>query len=191
MYVETSELPECLQRALSSAGIGRKDIRVEAAETYTQRAPSGDGMRGFTTVVNLATGQRESIVGSWGGSNAFSPGNAADNDGAERPLPEGFAIVQGTMGYKPYACVLLNPKNFAPMIPAKPEMSDRLRMLVTIYASLNSAGRKHYFERHSSHKATEAELSELVRLGMITRTKSGAITVTAIGRNNHDGKSYY
>lgn len=191
MYCELKELPESLQSALASAGIHRTTVRVEASEAYCQQTPSGDGQRGFTMVVNLATGAREAIVGSWGGANMFNRDNPADLDGAERPMREGFAVIQGVTGYKPGASIYLHPANFAPMLPAKAEMTDRLRMLVTVFASLNSAGRKHYFERHADQKPTEAELTALVSLGMITRNRSGAITVTAQGRNNRDGKSYY
>lgn len=186
IHVETKTLPDSLQRALRAIGYGRADIGVRPTESYTQWAPSGQGQRAFTMAVNLATGDRTVAQGSWGGPNMFNPSNAVDLDSELRPLPPGFAIVQGTQGYKPSATVMIHPSNAAPLLPATAELSEREQYLVNVFVGLNSHGRKEHFARRSGEHGgppSEVELLALADRGFITRNKAGAVAVTTAGRN--------
>lgn len=192
MYIETKSLPDSLRSALARMGFARPMVSVEARETYTQAAPcSGQGSRGYTAAVNLATGETQATVGSWGGSNAFNPSNVVDNDTQERPMREGFAIIHGSNGNHSYAAVYVHAANLAPLLPEASDLTDRQKLLLDVYAGLNSQGRKNYFERNRSQVPTDAELNALAVAGMITRNKAGAIAITAKGRNNRGGKSVY
>lgn len=185
-YLETSTLPPCLQSALEAAGVGRKTIGVYVQDTVSMLAPSGDGMRGFTILVDLDTGDRQEHQGSWGGANAFNPRNAVDLDTASRPLPPNGAVIHGHIGGgKPaYATITIHPNRAARLLPAPSDaLSERDQTLLCVYARLNSRGRKEWFARNPSQVPTTLELTSLVEYGYITRNKSGAVTITAKGRN--------
>lgn len=187
IYVQVSELPDSIKSALKAVRYGRNDIGVETRETYMPACGSSSGRRAFVMAVNLATGEREQHLGSWGGPNMFSPSNAVDNDTSSRPLAPGFAVIHGSQGDKVYASLTLHPSNVAALLPAKSDLTDRQRDLLNCYAGLTSAGRKDHWERRGGKKPTEAELVELVNLGMVTRNKAGAVSITTKGRNNRSG----
>jgi len=187
-YVEVAELPATLQRALKAVGYDRTDISMQASESYTPAGGSGQGQRRFVMAVNLATGERQEHWGSWGGANMFNPTNAVDLDTSERPIDPGFAVIEGNQGEKTYAYLRLHPSNVVALLPPKCELSERQLALLDVYAGLNSRGRKEYFDRRPKSVPTEDELAELVALGVITRNKAGAVTVTTKGRNSRSGK---
>lgn len=184
MHIPTKTLPDSLKSALAAVGYGAADISVRVAETYSAQAPANDGQRGFTMAVNLATGERDERRGSWGGSNAFTV-NAVDSDDTARPLPPGFAVVQGTTGYpRTFATLIIHPSNAAPLLPAKAELTDRQRAILDQFASLTSAGRKNEWERYPASKPSDSEIAELVAAGMLKQNKAGALSITTEGKNN-------
>lgn len=183
MHIETKNLPESIQSALRSVGYGRADILVRASESYTAAQASGNGSRAFVVAVEIATGRTESHMGSWGGANMFSPGNAVDLDTTARPLPPGFAVIEGHHGGgRPvYAELRLHPSNLAPLLPVRATLTERQAFLMYVFARYNSAGRRNEFERKGAPSA--AELAELVALGYITQNRAGAVSVTTAGKN--------
>jgi hypothetical protein len=155
---------------------------------------SGDGMRAFTVLVNLDTGEQQSHAGSWGGSNMFTV-NQVDSDTTSRPLPPNGAVIHGHTGggKPPYASITIHPSRAAKLLPAASDaMSERDKLLLCVYARLNSRGRKEWFDRNPGKLPTDAELASLVERGFITRNKAGSVTITASGRNNagSDGLLY-
>ena len=148
---------------------------------------SNRGQRNFVIAVNLATGETESHHGSWGGANAFNPGNSVDLDTTARPLAPGFAIIHGSEGNGTRASITIHPSNADPLLPAAPALSDRIRYLLGCYRSLTSAGRKNQWADHSRDPKycgpTQAEISEMVAAGLVTQNKAGAVSITTAGKN--------
>ena len=181
-HVAVKELPDVLQRTLSNHGYGRKDISVEVSEVASMHADGGDGCRGFATLVELATGKAETKVGSWGGSNMFSPTNRVDLDTASRPLPEGFALVKGWHGgNRPtYAWITVNPANVAKMLPAgdEAELTDEEKNALSVFG-LNSAGRKMV----TNYRIDNPVYQSLIAKGMVKANKAGAMSITTKGKN--------
>lgn len=189
IYVPVKTLPAILQYALENAGYHRTDIGVNVRETAYASSHSGDGMRAFTVLVDLETGHATQHWGSWGGANMFTPNNPVDGDTTPRQLPPDGAVINGhTGGGKPaYASLTVHPSRAARLLPSPVEnLSERDRKLLGVYASLNSAGRKQYFERHPSMRPTATDLQSLADRGFIKVSKAGAVTITADGRNNAD-----
>ncbi len=194
IYIQVKTLPAILQMALENAGYHRTDIGVYVSETAHVSSHSGDGMRAFTTFVNLETGAAEQHNGSWGGSNMFTPHNPVDGDTTPRQLPPDGAVINGHIGGgKPaYASLTVHPSRAARLLPSPVEsLSERDRQILGVYASLNSGGRKDYFERHPAMRPTAHELAALARAGLIKVSKAGAVTITADGRNNADRNIRY
>ncbi len=149
MYIDVKDLPATLQVALRALGYGRSNINVSASDTYCMAASGGGtGLRAFVCAVDLATGKRETVFGSWGGSNMFNPTNAVDLDREQRPLPPNFAVIHGTEGEMVRATVNVNPATLNPLLPKQTEeMSHLDRAVLSMYAGLNSGGRKNQIER--------------------------------------------
>ncbi len=191
VYVEVSTLPETLQYVLRSAGYRRADIAVYVAERASVLGMSGNGYRCFAALVHIASGQAEHFQGSWGGANMFSPTNPVDTNREPQELRPGFALINGREGGdRPVSCSLtVNPANAAPLLPAKPELTEREQEILGVVSSLNSGGRKNYWERHGN-PPTEAELVSLVGRSLITRNRAGAVAITTAGRNAAGRKQY-
>lgn len=190
VYIKVDALPEQLRRVLRSVSYGRPDIAIETRETYTPARAGGNGYRAFCVIVNIATGETKTHVGSWGGPNPFNESklNPIDSDHSEHPIPEGVAIVEGSQGGgKPvYASIALHPKNFAPLLPAKAELSERDNYILTAYKRLNSAGRKNEFERRGKGPSN-TELESLVQRNLLAKAGSG-LKITTEGKNAIAGR---
>jgi len=184
IHCEIKTLPDSLRSALSAVGYGKRDIAVRPVETLSMHAEASDGSRGFVLLVDLATGRREEHWGSWGGANMFNPRNAVDLDTTPRPVPPGMAIVKGSKGGHVFATVYISPANTAALLPAKSELTDRQRSILAQYKSLTSAGRANEWSRYPESKPTDAELGELVALGLLSRNRAGAVSITTAGKNS-------
>lgn len=185
IYVRVNTLPDTLQRELRAAGHSRKDIPIYVRETESLGCLGGDGYRAFCVLVDLSTGSAQRLDGSWGGANMFSPHNPVDRDRGPRVIPPDGAVIKGRIGGgKPvWASITISPANAARLLPPATSISNRLRCILGVLASLNSRGRREYFEQHPQHAPVESELCTLIANGLIVRNKAGAIKVTADGRN--------
>jgi len=209
MYAQVKDLPSSLQTVLSSIGYGRADIQILPRESYNLARGSADGCRAFIVAVNLTTGERQITRGSWGGANIYNPQNNVDLDDTERPLPPGFAIVDGSEGGgRPvYASIAVNPVTLAPMLPAPAtELTDIERRVLAWHKGLTSAGRKDEAVRFAVSRAEgygrfkdlprvpriqtmaeiEAAKASLTAKGLIKTAKNGATTITTEGKNLAD-----
>lgn len=187
LYVDVVALPATLQRALASVGYGRKNISVEASETYSPLVAGGDGYRGFCVAVNLATGETRGSRGSWGGANAFSPGNAVDLDSGEHPLAPGFAVINGHEGgSRPvWAGLTVHPGDLAPLLPAgAPELSEDEKRALGIIAGFKGGYRADEFRRYGlEYDPAGTLLRGLERKGLVKINRAGGVQVTTAGRN--------
>lgn len=183
VYLETKSLPDTILSALTGVGYARPTIGVYVADTASMHAMSGDGMRGFTVLLDIDSGRSERFDGSWGGANPFVP-NPVDSDTRSRPLPPNGCVISGHIGGgKPcYASLTIHPSRAAKLLPAPSEaLSERLSLVLGVFARFNSRGRSEWFARHGA--ASEPELTELETRGFIKRNKAGSVTCTAAGKN--------
>lgn len=180
--VRTAELPESLREALRALGYRRQDVGVEVTSEVSPHAPAGEGRRGFSCVVELATGRREAHYGDWGGGGPTA--RQVDADTRPSPLLDGFAIVKGSEGYPTVlATVYLSPSNVAKVLPPVPAVTPREAAILGQFRSLTSAGRKDEWERNRASRPTPEELDSLVARGLLSRNKAGATSITTEGKN--------
>ncbi len=183
MYAKVRDLPDSVQTALSSVSYGAADIEVRAAEKVSPQVAGGDGKRGFVVLIMLATGEIKALVGSWGGSNMFNLQNQVDLDSADYPVPDGVAIIKGTIGYpRTFATLYLAPSNVAKLLPAPATLDPRDRWILYTFSGLNSMGRRNEWERKSDHPS-ETDLNRLAAAGYLKRSKNGATQITTEGKN--------
>lgn len=183
MYIQVSSLPTTLQNALASVGFHRKDISVSAKERYDVACAGGDGMRGFTMAVNLATGEKQISHGSWGGANMFNPNNAVDLDTTSRELPEDFAIVKGHEGGSVYASVYVHPSNLQKFLPAPIEISEQERSALRCCA-YKSGYRAEAFNQAGLgiYGKSNPVIQSLAKKGLVKISGTG-ISLTTEGKN--------
>jgi hypothetical protein len=189
IYIAPNDLPPIVLAALRDAGCPvRQSIPVYVSETESLAAPSGDGCKGFATLIDLDTNDTRTVWGSWGGGNPFSRGehDAVDHDTKPRPLPVNGLVVKGYIGGASggHASITVHPARAAKLLPEQATLTDRERHLLAVYAGLNSRGRKEYFERNPESVPTLTELQSLAVRGFIKLSKAGAVTITPDGRNN-------
>ena len=184
VYSKVKDLPETIQRVLSTLGYTRADIELEVSESVSPAVGGGDGLRGFCCIMNIETGQFDTKMGSWGGSNAFNPNNQVDQDLNSYVIPNNVAVIKGTSGgSRPvYASITLSPNNIIKALPEKIELSPRDKWLMYTFKALTSAGRKNEWEREND-KPSESDLKRFVDSGWIKRASNGACQITTEGKN--------
>jgi hypothetical protein len=187
IYIETKSLPDPIALTLRSLGFKRPTIAIYASEKAYIGDCGEQGRRGFAVLLNLETGETKHFQGSWGGSNMFSPTNAVDLDHNSHALPANGCVINGSEGYKgTRASVTVHPSRIAPLLPASTGdgITPRQALLLSVYAGLNSRGRREYFDRHGIDSTpTLAELEAMQARGWIKVSKAGAVSVTPAGRN--------
>lgn len=178
--VATKELPASLQQALKKVGFRRKDIRVCPATSTSVRSSAGDGSRGFTMAVNMATGQMSDVsVGSWGGQNPFKK---EPIDWMDKPvnIPTNGAIINGTTGgHGTFATIYIHPDSLAPLLPGETDITEREKKILS-YAGYKSAYKKEKFLRNN---VTKGEILSLVARGYMKMNKAGSTSLTPKGKN--------
>lgn len=189
MFVATKDLPATLKDALFALGFNRADIAVTAKETFSAALCANDGCRGFVCLVNLATGERMSEKGSWGGANPFEA-RIVDSDDSTRPLPVGFAVILGYEGGgRPVSAgVSVHPQTMAPgLLPAPTEAlpAKQLAALCAVRETKGGTYRVERFDREGLGKygPQNEHVAALVSAGLLKATAAGAISVTTAGKN--------
>lgn len=196
MHVALNELPETIQRTLNSFGYHRQDIQVRPSETYSPRANSGSGRRGFCACINVETGAVESKVGSYGGANMFNQGNQIDLDPNSYPIPQNCVVVSGSTGggRGTYASMLVHPDMLPALLPETDnELTDNDRVFLYIMRTFKSAYRKESAAQSGVVWPNAERLEFLQSKGLIKVNKAGSIRITTDGKNTADkcGRSIY
>lgn len=183
MYTKLTDLPDTIQKTLHSLGYHSKDISLEVSESVSPFVGSGDGLRGFCVILDIITGQSETKMGSWGGSNAFSPNNSVDCDTSSYKIPSNVAVIKGTTGRdRVYATITLSPENVIKALPLPTELDQRLKWILFGYKGLTSSGRKNEYDRYRDKPSAE-DLKKLVELGLLKMNKAGVCQITTEGKN--------
>lgn len=185
MYVDVSLLPESVRTVLGALKFHKESIELSPCERVYRIGVGSDGQRCFCAVVPL-DGSEPALVewGSWGGANAFSLTNAVDRDTSSYPMRPGFVVIRGSEGGRGvFARIEIHPSNLARYLAANTApITHRQRYILSVLRAMTSAGRKAEFERSRAAPSPE-ELTELVELGLITMSRSGALSVTTAGKN--------
>lgn len=186
-YVDRKDLPSGLLALLDEYGIRQQSMSVEAREEWMPATGGGQGRRALSLVYQLDTGEHAVSLGAWGGSNLHVSEQAqADTDTRLRPLPPRYVLVQGSIGYQPWAQLYAHPATLARLLPAgdAPTLgADQLTALAVV-RGLNSRGRRDYWARHKwSDDRVNAALDSLAEQGYVKRARNGATKITTAGRN--------
>lgn len=189
MHVDIKELSPALRDALAAVGYGARDVEVVPAQTVDPTVGGGAGMRGFCTIVNLDTGARRTVNGSWGGSNplAHSP---VDGTAERIELPENGAVVKGTRGYpRTFATIYAHPSAAGGMAlpsgaPADDQLSDEDHQALYCFAAIKGG---HYRRDEMQRRGvSEATVGSLILRGYLKRNRGGATAITTQGKNARD-----
>lgn len=194
MYIKTNQLPQSLQSALQSLGFNKADIKINAKEfTRLENPAYGDGYQSSVTLVNLETGARQTIEGSWGGSNPWQTRENAQVDGMgnqnEVPLIAGLsAVVKAQRGgnHPTSATIEVHPNTLLKLLPASEvQLTETQKGILKIIRSYTSAGRKDEFQRSNlgTYGPEHPEIKILSEQGFLKITKAGAISITTEGKN--------
>lgn len=184
MFIEVRELPDTIQSALRSCGYAKKDVQVLIKEKESVHFSGGDGYRGFACIVNISTGAREIIQGSWGGSNMFNQTNHVDLNDNQHTIPQNGCVIRGFTGGTSgatHCTVTLSPKNVMPCLTAKPDLSEDELYVLGVVRSYKSSYRKPLLE------SKQALVDCLVTQGYLVRNKAGAISLSTKGKNAAEG----
>lgn len=194
LFVRVKTLPDSVQSALKAVNFGSEGVCLEASESISPSVAGGKGQKGYCIILNMATGERKEMFGSWGGSNLFNPNNQVDLDTKSYTILPGFAVIKGSIGEKTYATVYIHPDNMVKYLPiTDTSLSDRDKWLLWTFDGLTSAGRKNEWQR-SNDIPNENDLNSLAELGYLKRSKNGATKITVEGRNvlnRRAGQSIY
>lgn len=182
IHSKVKDLPETIQAALRSIGYHRQDITIEGRQDIDPGVVGGAGRKGFCMIVNMTTGEKKTLFGSWGGSNMFNSGNQVDNDRKSYDIPPNFCVIKGSIGDKTYASMYIRPSNMVMFLPAKVELEPRDRWLLYTFDALTSPGHKDEWRRRND-PPSEDDLNRLASLGYLKRAKNGATSITTDGKN--------
>lgn len=177
MFVDVKDLPGSIQNALKSVGYHKSNIEVEIKEkAVLSNTAYADGYRGFTQVVNIATGESQAEFGSWGGANPFET-KAVDHDNKEYVIPEGVAIIMGQSGHKVFASLILSPKNVvAGLLPSNAVVSKDFYHVLKVFKSIKPA------YRQAELGGKDKVIEECIAAGYLKRDGRGTMITTA-GKN--------
>lgn len=176
-YVKVKELPESLQSALYSVGYRKADVQVLIKEKESVFCSSGDGYRGFASIVNISTGETKHMQGSWGGANMFNQSNQVDMNDKDYVLPKDIAIIRGFFGGTAgitHSTVTISPLNVLPALQGAEEVSEEEKHLLAIMRSYKPAYRKPYLD------AAKETVDSLVERGYIKRASNGALSLNIL-----------
>lgn len=185
-YATIKSLPDSLRDTLKALDYGRGDIEIRTAESVTMSDSGWAGRRAFAALVNLVTGQRQTIRGSWGGQNMFDRSNPVDNDSNAYPIPPNGAIITGSHGPTStggtIAVIHLPASMRANVLPAPSEALTQAERdaLYCHHVIVGGAYRRDELRRRNVPVET---VDSLVTRGLLKRNKVGATSITTDGKN--------
>lgn len=177
MFVNVKDLPISIRNALKDCSYHKADIEINFVESLEFCSRSyGNGYRGFTAIVDIATGYMQKEYGSWGGDNPFES-KAVDRDNTIYNIPEGSAIIKGNAGEKVFAKLYLSPKNVVPgLLPESNLINDDEYKVLNVFVRYKPAYRK----EHLVDK--ENLIQKCIDCGYLKKDGRG-ITITTDGKN--------
>jgi hypothetical protein len=186
MYVETKTLSPRIRAALDAVGYGSRDIQVVAAQSFTPYSEATrKGARGFTTVINLDTGEREHRQGSWGGSNMFVRTMVDDTRSDEQyPMPERAIVIKGQTGYpRTFATIYCHPNTTGHLLPSGSEetLTDEEQQGLYCFAAIKGGAYRRDELRY--RKVSQAAIDGLIERGYLKQSRNGATQITTKGKN--------
>lgn len=181
-YVRFHDLPNALRSALDEIHYAKPDIAVETRTEVSLQSMGSDGRQSFAVIVDLESGKRAPLWGSWGGPNAYSSeSNAVDSDGRQHALPVNGAVILGSRGNGVYARLVVHPDNLAKLLPSDAaELPIRERYVLHVYRGIKSSSRNQYL---GFIRGRAALVDSLVARGYLKRNASGATQITTEGKN--------
>jgi hypothetical protein len=180
VVVAIKELPKAVIKALKSVGFNKGSITVVPQEKVSLQGMAGEGSRSFAVVVNMETGKFETTYGSWGGGSMLS--NPVDRDSSQLAIPPGKgAVITGSEGggHPVYATLYVHPDTVAGFLPSKAETTERQQSILRMF-TYTSAYKK---ELMLDNNVEPSEVDELVKMGLVKKTASGATSLTVKGKN--------
>lgn len=181
IVTEIKALPDSLQSALRSLGYKSKDINVIIQDTCSLSDAGGSGRKGFSCLVNLQTGEHETLRGSWGGANMFNPNNRVDTDTQSRILGENLAVIKGSIGEYTFAQIYIGNKNVVPNLLTEEKLDLNSRQVLYCYR-LKSAYRKDELDRLNKTNAVIQITNDLIKNGYLKKDGRG-MSLTTKGKN--------
>lgn len=185
MYIKTNQLPEQIQSALKSVSYNKKDIQVLIKEQESLFCSGGNGIRGFTILINLSSNENQIMYGSWGGANAFNPSNQVDLNDENYTIPENGVVIKGHEGNGVFAQVILSPKNMIKNLLTEDSSLSKDEKTVLSYFKYTSSYRKSLLENK-----TEL-VNKLIEAGFIFKNKAGSMSLTLKGKNAAENIKVY
>jgi hypothetical protein len=184
MYVEVKSLTPAVQSALKAVSYGSRDIQVITTDKVSPSVAGGDGQRGFVIVINLTTGKREHVTGSWGGANMFNPTNVVDLDTGQYVIPTDGVVIKGTTGY-PRTFATLYTTATGNLLPAATGDVETLTdvELQALYCHKSIKGGQYRREEMTRRGVGPSTVDSLVDRGYLKRNRAGAVSITTKGKN--------
>jgi hypothetical protein len=168
MHVEVKELSPALRDALASVRYGAADVEIIPAESVEVAVAGGDGMRGYVIGLNLATGERNGLSGSWGGANPFTA-NPIDSSPERLAIPPNGCVIKGTTGYpRTFAWIYAHPQAMGRYLATgeTEELSDVEQQGIYCFAAIKGGEyRRDELPRREPYR--RASQRELVRQSLI------------------------
>jgi hypothetical protein len=125
--------------------------------------------------VNLDTGERKSMIGSWGGGNMFTS-TLVDAGSEMAELPANGAVIKGTMGYpRTYATIYAHPNALGRFLPAGEDDRDELTAeeLQALYCFVCIKGGEYRREELRRRSVSDSTVDGLVSRGYLKRNRAG------------------
>lgn len=186
MYVDVKELSPVVRQALESVRYGGRDIEVIVADTVELRCEGNKGQRGFALLLNLDTGERKSMQGSWGGSNMFVQ-SVVDDSTSNAPLPDNGAVVRGTTGYpRTFATVYMNRTGLGRFLPSGQDEGTSDTEQQALYCFYGIKGGEYRRDELRRRNVSADTVEGLIARGYLKRNKAGATAITTAGKNAAD-----
>lgn len=184
MYVPTNELSPAIRAVLVNVQYGASDIEIIGAESVDGTVAGGDGMRGFTVIVNVDTGQYKRVMGSWGGSNPWSD-SPVDGTEAMIEIPTNGVVIKGTVGHpRTFARIYANPAAMGNLLPSGEQeetLTDAEQQAIYCFAAIK--GGEYRRDEMRRRGVTSDTVDSLVERGYLKRNKAGATQITTRGKN--------
>jgi len=198
MYLKTNELPEMILRSLNSIGYTKKDVEIVVTDTVSLQGHVSNGQREQVLILNMLTGDKKLLTGSWGGPNMFNTTNVVDLDSRNHTIPENGIVIKMTEGNGPmFGKIYVSKSNMILALKPTEELSQDEMQVLNVIQAYKPFARKEYLtgeqagdryaERLNMRRMSESELiqvyAQLQNKGLIKINRIGSVSITTEGKN--------